>query len=71
MIFNNHEKNKKLIELCKANLSNRQIAIKLDMKHSTLCAWKRKLRDKGIDLPALSGRPRFTSIVKIENIDEE
>lgn len=48
----------KIIELSRAGYSNRQIAIELQIKHSTLCSWKAKIRKEGLSLPDNSGRPK-------------
>lgn len=53
-----NEQKAKIVTLANQGYSNRQIAIKCSMKHSTLCYWKAKIREQGIVLLSQQGRPK-------------
>ena len=63
----------KIIDLCYKGYTNRQIAIELNMKHATLCYWKKKLRDRGVEIPAQIGRLKthITTIAEVDRITKE
>lgn len=47
-----------LVELANKGYSNWQISIETGMKLSTVQFWKRELRNKGIKIDSLHGRPK-------------
>jgi len=47
----------KIVKYSQLRYSNRQIAIECGMKYDTLGYWKRKLRNEGVSILALLGRP--------------
>lgn len=67
----NEEQIQKLIEMSKNRLTNRQMAINLGMKCSTLSYWKRILKDRGIDIPVVAGRRRKSDIPLIIGVSNE
>ena len=46
-----------LIDLSNKELTNRQLSVILEVKVSTICAWKKILRNKGFAIGGKSGRP--------------
>lgn len=60
------EQKTKIITLSDQGYNNWQIAKECEMKYSTLCYWKRKLREKGISIKATLGRPKAGSLKSIK-----
>lgn len=61
----------KIIELSLKGYRNRQISIEIGMKYATLCYWKSKMRQEGIIIPNVSGRPKRGSLPTLLNKVEE
>lgn len=53
------EQRSQIIILSNKGYTNRQIAIETGMKYATLCYWKNKLRNEGIAVLSLIGRPKI------------
>ncbi len=52
-----------LLELAKGGADNWSMAKVLGMKYNTFIAWKRKLRDRGIEIPAILGRKKSEDVL--------
>lgn len=70
------EQRTKIIELSQKGYTNAQIATEVGMKNSTLQFWKRKMRNQGISVVALLGRPKIKTsgivfIADMERIKKE
>ena len=53
-----YSKSLRITDLSNQGLTNRQIAIELDMKYATVCLLKRKMRDQGVVINSILGRPK-------------
>jgi transposase len=66
------EQKEKIVLLSNAGYTNRQIAIECEIKHATLCYWKRKIRNSGIEIKSQQGRPTGqTGIATINEMKKE
>lgn len=57
MIYTQEAQLSRLLELQKKGLTNRQLAVCLEVKHATVCKYKRMLRSKGFFIEGVPGRP--------------
>lgn len=48
----------KIVALTNNGVSNREIAVQLGLKYSTVCYFKMRLKDRGVQIKSNMGRPK-------------